>query len=210
MEPPDIARIRYVTRNYASLQGWWLGAWALTTLPMVWAMPFIDPHPLVGQMQWLLVFFPFYFLHLWLGHRVRGYYAERFGRLSDQNQGERVLPWMLLFVGAWLADAWRMGHGGASAILLVVGLLGVWRAARGWPWRAHQLLLAAVGVGGVFALPLPGPRDDWALSIQRAATPLLVALTVCALLDHRLLVRTLRPRARSTDDGFETLDEAAR
>ena len=207
MDANDLARIRYVTRHYVSLQGLWWVSWAVPMLISVWATPFIDPHPLVGEIQWAMVWFPSYFLTLWLMHRVGGYYADRFGQLKDANRAERILPWALLFGGASLVDLWRVGRGGTSAVLLVVALLGLWRAARGWPWRAHQLLLGAVAAGCVVTLPLPGPGGDW-LPYLLLVSLLLVTYSVCALLDHRLLVRTLRPHGRLSGEDVDATSDS--
>jgi hypothetical protein len=204
VDVPDLARIRYVSRHFESLQGLrWLAA-ILAALPMVWLFPLIDSDPLspVTYLQRLGVWAVLLFLLGWAGHRVGAYYADRFGTLLDDNREERMLPWALLFGAAIVADSVQVGVGveGPSAVLLATAALGLWRAARGWPWRAHQLILAAVMVGALVALPLPGPQGDHKQYVQQAMTLWLVTVGVCALLDHRLLVRTLRPSPNTAGD----------
>jgi hypothetical protein len=196
VDAPDIARIRYVTRHYASLRGLWLVAACVPCFGLLALAPFLDTDRGVRILQMLIFWVAVIFFQQWSMFRVRDYYASRFGKVTDDDYAERSLPWLALFGVAFVADFLRFQNGGRSGVFLVVAALGLWRSARGWPWRAHQLGLAVVAAGAFIALHLPGPGGNVDRFIVLASLLLCGTAIVCALLDHRLLVRTLRPAGR--------------
>lgn len=204
--PADIARIRYVTRNLQSLQGLWLVPAAVPCFAFLALAPHLDADRGVRTGQMLAYFIAVMFLQQWSGYRLREYYARRFGKVTDEDYAERSFVWLVLFGIGFLADMLRFQTGGRSVLFLVAAALGLWRSARGWPWRAHQLALTVVAAGAFIALPLPGPTGDPGRFLVVANVLLLGTAIVCALLDHRLLVTTLRPRSRDTN--FEAVEES--
>jgi hypothetical protein len=199
----DLARIRYVTRHFHNLQGLSFAALCVPVLAWLWFFAYLDDDRAVRSFQAMGLCLAAGFYSLWVSHRVREYYGARFGMLRDAYQLERGLPWVLLFLAAGLADLLRLAGGGPSAVLLMATLLGLWRAARGWPWRAHQLLLAAIAAYGLFVLPLPGGGVNPEIYIRLVLMILFTTAGLCALLDHWLLVRTLAPRRHGVDDDVQ-------
>lgn len=204
MDGPDFARIRYVTRNYRELQGLSLSISYLSPTCATFLIGSIYGHELEAL---VLLFLPLMFAESWIRFAARDYYATRFGSTRDEDAWRRALPFVLAAAAAVIFDLARLGEGGRSAAYMVFGIFAVRRVVVGWPWRAHYLLLAAACLAGFIGMPLPTrieDRNDYAVLVWLT---LLAPAILCALLDHWLLVTTLKPGRSSAGADLDDAEE---
>jgi hypothetical protein len=198
----DLARIRYVTTHYGGLQGLRLvplGVVLLLATPLYAGWHFAQSGPLLAL--WLLPLVVGVGLQ-WL---VGAYYTRTFGRVHPihrTTRGWRASPlyWLVLLAALVLADHIRSPR----LMLVVFCLLGMASAGlllhRGGSlrlrvhWVVLTTLVAAVNVPLVILLPLlrSDPWTDYTLFALWVASASL-CLIVGGLLDHRVLLRALRP-----------------
>jgi hypothetical protein len=204
MSAPDLpppALIRLVTGRYYEMQG--LTTLADAVLPIHFGLVYAFFYSGASESLWLLVtllLIPMvYWLwarYTWVRRRIDAFYNERCGRVTAVIG----LEYNGFFIQATMALPVLIPAGTPSWALALValGLLSIhplWIVRRDWPYRTHWLLPAAVGV--VAALMMFGVRTKeeafaWQMRLLLAGG---ASLAVVGMLDHRLLVRTLRPAA---------------
>ena len=194
----DLARVRLVTQRYGELRGLQPAAFALSGILGVWSvrMLFGPAASIWGVVPGLAV-----------GAVAESFFAAEydatFGRVK---QCARESRWRCMFpfaiATAVVADSATRGDGYPSALFLLIAATQALVAVRDWPVRGYYFggaaasALAALLHSRVTAAP--ATHDEW----------LVAALTICGLgavlvgmLDHRVLVSTLRPQGKKSDEG---------
>ena len=202
VSPHDIdhlGRVREVTARYTDYQGLYTSLFGVFVLFLV----FMDH----GRLEALIVGVP---VVITLYVLTRRYYRKRFGDVRPLRSPNRTLLQVggtALMLGAFLA-AVVVANAFDRQGLWIYGLLfmglSVLAAGRQWRTRSHYLVSGAV-VLLIFVLPLGSLTPSGAHPFEIASPNVLmlvvaVMFVVNGLLDHRTLVRTLRPAAESETD----------
>jgi hypothetical protein len=196
----DLKRIRFVTANYSYLQGLkWVpyGIWVLLLLASLlvpkqasWASWGLILLITVGAILAILL--------------IQRYYNRAFGR-AQPSLAHRLWEWGFAIVGGVLALAafWLdvtlklpvnlVGLTCAAAILCDYVRLNWY--ARSW-FRGYALMLTLLVAGASWLPALGVPMWPALLTVLALMGVVLVALGV---LDHRLLVQTMKPAAEVSD-----------
>ncbi|WP_017585046.1 hypothetical protein [Nocardiopsis ganjiahuensis] len=200
--PHDIdrlERIRHVTANYLDYQGLYTSLFGVFLIFLV----FMDQ----GRLEALILGVP---VVVTLNILIRRHYRKRFGDVRPLRSPNRTLVQVgvtVLVLGGFLA-AVVIANAFDRQGLWIYGLLlmGLLVLTAGWHWRMrpHYLVSAAVALV-LFVLPLGAltPSGSHPFEITSPNVLLLVVavmFVVNGLLDHRTLVRTLRPVAESETD----------
>lgn len=188
MEQDDLDRIRFITRHFHELKG------------LKEKVPFglLLLGTGIGQSLSLKPGLLLLGAVLWLERRADLYYSCRFGRVERQPKRStlgivtRVLA-LLILVFLLLPIGARVFGDGGVLCLFVGSLLSVgWFRSGCQPSRAHDIALGAL----LLDLAVHGIH----FGISTPATPSIVNYLACGtslilagLLDHRLLVRSLKP-----------------
>ena len=134
----------------------------------------------------------FLFSLVWLRRRIHAYYTERFGRTGGAAYPMCVVMLQGLTAGSMLTDIHVSAAARVPIVFLLLGGWPAWIAARDWPYRWHWSIPVVVAAAAAFPLssrPVDGGQFVMATCWVAAGG----ALAIAGALDHRLLVRTLRP-----------------
>ena len=203
----DVERVRYVTRNFEQLQGLRYAPYGLAMvlfgfMSFLWFAPssgFFDVR-LVDD----LVFAGLLVVAMVLHHQVSVYYGRRFGHVRRRSWGEKTrltfVFWIVIaavfvlsFFRDWFGQIGLSLLAGAAVAAFVLGDLWVERHRL----TAYWAFLAVLAVGVCF-LPVFGVFEGRAFPL--VAVSLGGILLLGSLLDHLLLVRTLKPMPREDTD----------
>ena len=197
----NLQQVRYVTSNYHYLQGLRLVPFALFAIAQgALGGDWLDTP------DWLHGWIPFAIgLALaFLGYRMIGtYYDRTFGHVerapgAGARDNRALAIFFLIYIASAVIDASVRPRVSISELVLACGILAYW-----WPRRrfATHYLMGALIVIAVSLLPLLGitPTMQIFRSGVEMVTIGMVALFI-GLLDHLLLVNTLRWRKEATDD----------
>ena len=198
-QPPDPALIHLITGRYYEMRG--LNTVADAVMPIHLGLVLAFFHAGASESLWLLVVMLIvpmaYWLwarYTWVRRRIDGFYAERCGRVTAVigieykdffTQGPMYVP-ILKQLGA---PNWSL----ALVALAILSIHPLWIVRRDWPYRAHWLLPAVVGIVASMMLAGVRTKEDaftWQAFVFLGGG---MAMAIAGMLDHRLLVRTLRP-----------------
>jgi hypothetical protein len=186
MEPKDLNRIRFVTRNLNELRGLLNAVYGMLLVAIGCA------YELLGRPRGGVLYLPL-LLALWgFERRAKSYYRTRFGEVEPRRN--RTSAWntnlwvaAALFPASWTPDVPTFDSTLYIYTLAVLGFLCKW-AKLGAPRSGiHYPVLGAL-LFGLAAWSAPaggGLASAWILCGS--------AWVLAGLLDHRLLVRTLPP-----------------
>jgi hypothetical protein len=197
MGHPELDRIRFVAQRFRSLQG----LRHLVVIPAVLAAFWMQPYLKLlryagpeGAILGLLATVAPFMIVLAVRPLLDRYYSRRFGIVAADLEIEwpALLPDAVLVIVGFLLDTWLKAHG-PSALLIAGTLVALHVTIRDWPWRWYYLVPAGVCAVGVWlTATVPEMRDGTAPgAIKIPMTILLLPLLLTAVMDHRLLTRSL-------------------
>ena len=190
--PHDLARIRLVTARYGELRGLINATMAVGLLLGMWSAAawFGLPGGIWGIVPGALL--------AWLAmYALEHRYDEVFGRVrqcAPESWYRRLLPFSI--AASVVIDGHFRGSGYPSTLFSLLAAGHAWVAVRDWPTRGYYAI--AAGLTGTAAALYSGVADSSAshdVGLFTALTLLGVGTIITGLLDHRLLVTTLKPRA---------------
>lgn len=209
----DIERIAFVSRRFNELKGLQPAATGAILLAGSVLLRF-----LFASSSYAIE--PAFFLNAamvsvnlgWLVFEPR--YRATFGRTqSTLGEAAVVLPMILMMVGLMIdVVAHKAVHPSAhwpSAAAIALALSSFVVLVRDWRWRVHHVIpLAAAVVAAIvtFAVPVERPAFSWEGDSLRGSVFLLAyaligaGMIAAGLLDHALLLRTLRPTSVDTSE----------
>ena len=129
---------------------------------------------------------------VWLRRRIQAYYAARFGRAAGFALPILVVIGQGLTAGPMLTDMHVPLVVRVPVVFLLLGGWPAWNVAHDWPYRWHWIIPAIVGAAVAFPLS-SRPVDGGELAFAACFLATGAALAWAGLMDHLLLVRTLRP-----------------
>jgi hypothetical protein len=212
LSPQDLDRIRFVTRHFHGLQG------LRRSVPMGLIYLVLVPATLVSRgafsagaaMLLLGLLAAGASASWWMARWAKGYYSGQCGEVERQAM-DPLSPWtrnavavllVLLFVSVVvLTDGTPPSPHSQEAVTRIYCLAGGVLALRLWVLRGSRLCQAHYLVFGLLSLGLAAPvhaLDALVLLLSGRMGFLLAVgcfLVVTGLLDHRVLVRTLRQLA---------------
>jgi hypothetical protein len=197
MEPSDLARIRFVTRRFRSLQGLRLLVIVPAILASFWLQPYFRMLRYAGPdgaVLGLLGTLAPYVVLLALKPLLDRYYQRRFGLVSTDLEIEWpvFLPDALVVILGLLLELWLKAHG-PSGLLIAGTIVALHVTVRDWPWRRYYLFPAVVCATGAWLTAIDPTLRAGAVpgSLTIPLTILLLPQLPAALLDHWLLTRTM-------------------
>ena len=198
---PDPALIRLVTGRYYEMQG--LSIVADAVMPIHFGLVFAFFYLGASESLWLLIAMLaipmvcwLWARWTWIRRRIETFYAERCGRVTavigvdyDDFFRQAISLPLLLSLGT---PAWAI----AFVAFALLSIYPLWIVRRDWPYRTYWLLPAAVGIVASLMMTVVRTKDE---AFAWRGLVLLVggtAMATAGMLDHRLLLRTLRPAAQ--------------
>jgi hypothetical protein len=135
-----------------------------------------------------------------LGPQLDRYYATRFGRVGPQFNYWPVFLWMMQgpMAAPILSDMGAPATIAKTLVLILIAARPAWIAIRDFPFRAHWLVVAIVGI--LHAAQLPPTRPAIFAWEMRVFFAVGLAWAFAGLCDHVILVRTLRPGAAAASE----------
>jgi hypothetical protein len=203
----DVRRIAFVSERYLELQG--LGpallGGALVFDAWLW-------HALGGAQRAFDAFQVILFANIAAGlaaPSLQKAYRRTFGDIvaTHTQRARASLPTFLIYLGGMIDMGFAMDRprGGPSVAAVMMVAVASWIVLRDWRWRAHYLAAIGAGLAGAIVTaavpPAPGPygHDPARTEAFLLAYVLMgLGLVVSGLLDHHLLMSSLRP-ARQDD-----------
>jgi hypothetical protein len=198
MGHPELDRIRFVAQRFRSLQG----LRHLVVIPAVLAAFWMQPYLKLlryagpeGAILGLLGTLTPFLIVVAVRPLLDRYYSRRFGTVDTdlENEWPALLPDAVLLALGFLLDmTWLKTHS-PSAILIAGTLVSLHVTIRDWPWRRYYLVPAVVCAIGVWlTATVPEMRDATVPgALKTPMTILLLPLLLTAVMDHRLLTRSL-------------------
>ena len=205
----DLERVRYVTQNYESLQGLKFVPWAMwLVLTGVAAAFWFEPPSGFFDVAWLrdLVLGAGAVLCWVLYFRAAGYYDRRFGKVIQRRRRKNSGRDFALFIGVvvlMLLASPLIERLGETATSVYAGCVLAGFILYLWWERRHRLIvhwpiLAALTVVVGF---LPAVATLPGHGISLLSLPVGLLLVAGLLLDHLVLVRTLKAVPEEGGDG---------
>jgi hypothetical protein len=182
-----LATIRLVTENFRELQGLRLvGLGAVNALVFSgWLLLGTETS---GTLAWLALLACLAQSFLTAG--LNRYYESRFGVVEGSAWNTKVV----FGVGVLAALILALHRPSFAAVFVPFAVLHLWSVVRDFPHRSYHLIAAA---GAFAAIAIAASADPLGADRSLALALLIHGLSVImpGLLDHRLLVRTMRRRA---------------
>jgi hypothetical protein len=193
MSTKNPALIRLVAARYRELQGLRTvgdAGFLLLNAAGFWFIMWTE------RESFALVFGAALSVYLWwyfwrLRTQLDQYYAARFGRVGPQFYYWPVFLWMMQgpMAAPILSDMGAPATIAKALVLMLIAARPAWIAIRDFPFRAHWLVVAIVGI--LLAAQLPATRPAIFVWQMRVFFEVGLAWAFAGLCDHLILVRTL-------------------
>jgi len=189
----SLDRVRLVSQRFTELQGLAVAAAGLLFVLVFGAYLVAKPGP--GRSIWIALAIAF-LLTLPTTHLIRRYYAATLGRVSPRAYRVPLVLLGVIAVAIGVTDQ-VLGVPAPANALPIAAAGALWIAIRDRPFRLYHLG-GCVGALGAFALQI-APNTGLASDVALAAGFGLVGLAYVpiGLLDHRLLVSSIRTHAEA-------------